>query len=74
MSSHALLNDLKDRASKCVKSFQQDLMKLRTGRATLAMFENLRVDYYGTPTPINQVANFNFSDPRLVLVAPWGPR
>jgi len=69
--SHAVLTDLKPKLEKCIKAFQNDLQKMRTGRASLAMLEDVRVDYYGTLTPLNQVATLNIPEPRLITIAPW---
>jgi ribosome recycling factor len=44
---------------------------IRTGRASVSIFDNLRVDYYGTPTPLNQLANLHVPDPSLITVQPW---
>lgn len=70
-----MLEDFKKDASarmlKCLQSFQADLKKLRTGRAHPSLLENLRVDYYGTETPLNQLANINTEDARTLTVAPW---
>lgn len=63
--------DATARMLKCLQSFQADLKKLRTGRAHPSLLENLRVDYYGTETPLNQLANINTEDARTLTVAPW---
>lgn len=56
---------------KAVDSFKRDLQKIRTGRANAAMLDGVKVDYYGTPTPVNQVANITVVDARLITVKPW---
>src|SRR5204863_3375470 len=56
---------------KGIEAFKRDLTKVRTGRANLAILDGVRVDYYGTPTPLNQVASLNVADPRLITVKPW---
>jgi len=63
--------DLKRRMDKAVVDFQTHLTSLRTGRATAAMLDQVRVDYYGTPTPLTQVAQVSAPEPNLILVAPW---
>jgi ribosome recycling factor len=63
--------DLRRRMDKAVADFQGHLVSLRTGRATAALLENVRVDYYGTPTPLTQVAQVTAPEPGLILVAPW---
>lgn len=75
MASNAALKDihadLKRRMDKAVGDFQTHLVSLRTGRATAALLENVRVDYYGTPTPLTQVAQVSAPEPNMILVAPW---
>jgi len=66
-----LHGDLKRRMDKAVADFQTHLVSLRTGRATAALLENVRVDYYGTPTPLTQVAQVTAPEANLILVAPW---
>jgi ribosome recycling factor len=56
---------------KCISAFQKDLSRLRTGRANLSILDGVRVEYYGSPTPIQQVASLNISDPRLITIKPW---
>ena len=70
-----MLEDLKkdciQRMVKCVQQFQADTRKLRTGRAHPSMVENLKVDYYGTETPLSQLANITIEDARTLLINPW---
>jgi len=63
--------DLRRRMDKAVTDFQSHLVSLRTGRATAALLDNVRVDYYGTPTPLTQVAQVTAPEANLILVAPW---
>jgi len=56
---------------KALESFKRDLSKVRTGRASLALLDDVRVDYYGTPTPLNQVAALAVPEPRLITIQPW---
>ncbi len=63
--------EAEDGFEKCVASFQRELARLRTGRASLALLEGVRVEYYGSPTPLAQVASVNISDPRLIMIKPW---
>jgi ribosome recycling factor len=56
---------------KALESFKRDLSKVRTGRASLALLDDIRVDYYGTPTPLNQVAALAVPEPRLITIQPW---
>lgn len=63
--------EAEDRMKKSLESFRHDLAGMKAGRATPAMLDKLRVDYYGTPTPINQVANIEVSDSRTLTIKPW---
>jgi ribosome recycling factor len=65
------VNNAKNRMEKVVTDFQHALASIRTGRASVAIFDNVRVDYYGTPTPINQVANLHAPEPALITIQPW---
>jgi ribosome recycling factor len=56
---------------KAVRSLRSDLQKVRTGRASTALLDGVQVDYYGTPTPLNQLANLSTPDPRLIVVSPY---
>ncbi len=64
---------LKSRMEKAVAGFQANLASTRTGRASVAMLDQVRVDYYGSETPLNQVAQITAPEPQLILVQPWDP-
>lgn len=64
-------NDAEEGMKKAIESFKRDLTKVRTGRANTAMLDGIKVDYYGTPTPVNQVATVQVVDARLITVKPW---
>jgi ribosome recycling factor len=66
-----VLKDLQASLDKGIEAFKRDLTKVRTGRANLAILDGVRVDYYGTMTPLNQVASCNVADPRLITIKPW---
>ena len=66
-----VLSDLSSRIDKTLEDLKRDLSTVRTGRANPAILEGVRVDYYGTPTPLNGVANINVVDARLIVVKPW---
>jgi ribosome recycling factor len=66
-----ITNDTETGMKKAVDSFKRDLQKIRTGRANTAMLDSIKVDYYGTPTPVNQVATVAVVDARLITVKPW---
>ncbi|HTW74250.1 MAG TPA: ribosome recycling factor [Steroidobacteraceae bacterium] len=66
-----LRKDATARMQKCVHAFQSELKKLRTGRAHPSLIEHLKVDYYGTEVPLQQVANISIEDARTLVVSPW---
>jgi ribosome recycling factor len=68
-----LHSDLKRRMDKAVTDFQTHLVSLRTGRASVQLLDQVRVDYYGTPTPVTQVAQVTTPEAGLLLVQPWDP-
>ncbi len=70
---HDTIKQVSHNMEKAVSVFQDELRTLRTGRASLGILDPVRVDYYGTPTPLNQVANLSVADPTLITVAPWDP-
>ncbi|STX51812.1 Ribosome recycling factor [Legionella busanensis] len=63
--------DAEKRMKKSVETLRHDLTKIRTGRANASLLDHVQVDYYGNPTPLNQVANVTASDSRTLLVTPW---
>jgi ribosome recycling factor len=68
-----IVEDAKRRMDKSMEVLQKELASVRTGRASLGIFDNVRVDYYGTPTPLNQVANLAVPEPNLITIQPWEP-
>ena len=68
-----LYNDLKRRMDHTVGAFQSSLAATRTGRASAHMLDPIKVDYYGTPTPISQLAQVSSPEPQLILISPWDP-
>jgi len=71
MAISNLISDAKTRMNASVETVRRELAAMRTGRASLSMLDNVRVDYYGTPTPLNQVGNLSTPDPTLIQVQPW---
>ncbi len=63
--------DATDRMQKCVGALRNDLKKLRTGRANASLLDHIRVDFYGTESPLSQVANIVVEDSRTLVVTPW---
>ncbi len=66
-----ILTDAKSRMGKSIDSFKHNLVKIRTGRAHPSLLEQISVDYYGSATPLTQVANINIEDARTLTVTPW---
>lgn len=66
-----VMKDLKERIDRTIEDLRKDLSKMRTGRASLALLDGVKVDYYGSATPLNGVANMSIADPRLIIVKPW---
>ena len=66
-----VVEDCKANMEKRIKSFDTDLLKVRTGRASIAMLDGVRVDYYGAPTPLNQIATLSTPDARTINVTPF---
>jgi ribosome recycling factor len=68
-----MVADAKGRMRSAVDTLLREMATMRTGRATVAMLDGIRVDYYGTPTPLNQVGNLAVPDPTLITLQPWDP-
>ncbi len=62
---------LKSRMEKALSDLQHEMAAIRTGRASLGILDHIRVDYYGTPTPLNQIANLHVPEPALITIQPW---
>ncbi|MBZ5563718.1 MAG: ribosome recycling factor [Acidobacteriia bacterium] len=67
------MTQTKTRMSKALDDLRLELASVRTGRASTALLEHLKVEYYGTPTPLNQVATLGVPDPAMLTVQPWDP-
>ncbi len=68
-----VLKALEGRMKVSADHFRKELSKVRTGRANLSLFEDIKVEYYGTLTPVNQLASLGIPDPTLITVQPWDP-
>jgi len=66
-----IYRELEDKMKKSVESFKSEISKIRTGRATPAILETIKIDYYGSRLPINQIASIIAPEPRLLIVQPW---
>ncbi len=64
-------NEAKESMEKAVRSLRAELQRVRTGRASTALLDGIHVDYYGTPTPLNQLANLSTPDLRLIVISPY---
>ncbi|MDE7064362.1 MAG: ribosome recycling factor [Desulfovibrionaceae bacterium] len=71
MDKDSILLDAEDRMDKAMAALDRDFGKLRTGRAGTALVDGIKVDYYGTPTPISQLASVAVPDSRTVTIQPW---
>ncbi|MGD8561724.1 MAG: ribosome recycling factor [Desulfarculaceae bacterium] len=65
--------ETKQAMDKAIEALKRDFKRVRTGRATPAILDSVRADYYGTPTPLNQMASLSVPEPRLLLIKPWDP-
>jgi len=66
-----VIKEMEDRMNKAIANLKRDLSTLRAGRANPAMLDRVMVDYYGTPTPISQLANISVPEPRMLTIQPW---
>lgn len=71
MNAKTVIHDTEEKMKKSLEIVQQNFAGIRTGRATTGMVENIRADYYGTPTPIKQIANITIPEPRMLMIHPW---
>src|SRR5438270_4326633 len=73
MTSDEILMDVEERLEKAVNVFRDELRGLRTGRATPALVDSLRVEYYGSPTPLKQMAQISIPEPQQIVIRPFDP-
>ena len=71
MTDKEVLDTAKDKMGKSCAVYQRDMVGLRAGRANPQLLDRITVDYYGTPTPLNQVGNISSPEPRLLVISPW---
>ena len=72
-STKDALAQAKTRMEKAVEDFRKDLASVRTGRANTALLDSIRVDYHGSPMPINQLGSLSIPDPTIITISPWDP-
>jgi len=66
-----IFEDLNDRMGKSIETLKREYSRLRTGRASVSLLDGIRVSYYDTPTPLNQMASLAVPEPRLIVIQPW---
>jgi len=66
-----VLLETKDKMEKTIAALSKEMLKVRTGRASLSLLDGVKVDYYGTPTPLNQMASLSIPESRLITIQPW---
>ncbi len=71
LTPEAVLSEVERKMARSIEALQRDLASLRTGRATPSLIENVSVDYYGSPTPLKQIASISAPDARAIMVQPW---
>lgn len=69
--NNQFIDDAKDRMDKSIEAFRSEIAKIRTGKATTALLDGIKVDYYGTITPLNQVGNLSVLDAHTLAITPW---
>ncbi len=67
----AVYSDLRDRMNKAVDTLEAEYKRLRTGRASISLVDGIKVDYYGSTTPLSQLATLTIPDPRTIMIQPW---
>ena len=70
----AVLNTARDKMAKTCSVYERDMQSIRAGRANPQVLDRITVDYYGTPTPIQQVGNISVPEARLMVITPWEPK
>lgn len=67
----SIFDEAREKMEKSVSALKKELTRIRTGRASLSVFDGVRVNYYGTPTPLNQIASLSVPESRLITIQPW---
>jgi ribosome recycling factor len=73
MELEEIISKTKEQMTKSLEFFKQQIAKVRTGRANASILDNIKVDYYGSPTSITQIATINVPDAKTIVVQPWDP-
>jgi ribosome recycling factor len=66
-----IFEELRESMEKAIQALEKSFSKVRTGRASLALLDGIRVDYYGTPTPLKQLSSLSVPESRLIVISPW---
>jgi ribosome recycling factor len=66
-----VFEELQESMDKAIRSFEKSLNKVRTGRASLSLLDGVKVEYYGVPTPLNQIATLSIPESRMIVISPW---
>ena len=69
--SSSVMNEAKKAMEKSIEAQKKELQRVRTGRASVSLLDDVMVDYYGTPTPLNQVGTLAIPEARLITIQPW---
>jgi ribosome recycling factor len=72
-STKDALGQARTRMEKAVEDFRKELATIRTGRANVGLLDSIRVDYHGTPMPVNQLGTLSVPDPTVIVISPWDP-
>lgn len=68
---HKIISDMRDKMAKSIEAYRRELTKIRTGRASLSIFDGIKVESYGTQMPLNQVATITIPENRMIVIQPW---
>ena len=71
LTPEVIISDTDDRMSKSIDALKRDISTLKTGRATPSLLDNINVEYYGTSTPLNQLASISAPDAQAIIIQPW---
>lgn len=70
----AVIDEMRDKMEKSLEAYRRELTKIRTGRASLSLLDGIKVEAYGSPMPLNQVATLTIPESRLIVIQPWDPQ
>ena len=70
----AVIEEMQDKMQKSLEAYRRELTKIRTGRASLSLLDGIKVEAYGSPMPLNQVATLTIPESRMIVIQPWDPQ